>query len=268
MFAEYRWEVHSSAPATELVARLQALIRRQVDVGRNLYLPPEYPKHVDESGFHLSITPVQGGSGMLLLCSGVFHPGEPASGPLADTNESGTRVEIRLRPSAGTYWTPAALGLLFGAVLAWGLSPLGIGWAVGSVALLGGTMVVLFSLYIWSGMHSCRRQLSALLGEQDTISPAVTAAPSPGWEGPRYPWWELLAAGVPLLLGSVFVWWYLNEWEHNPGAHHVPGLVAWLHGWGGKWPCVLLVALPGAAFSGAGLWKLWLRERHRAAPPT
>jgi hypothetical protein len=258
MFAEYRWEVWSSALAAELVARLQALIHRQIDFDRNLCLLPEYPKQVDESGFHLSMTPVWGGTGMRLLCSGVFR-----------SRESGTLIDIRLRPSASTYWTPAALGLLFGGVLAWGLSPLGIGWAVGSVALFGGAMLVLFGLYVWSGMHSCRRQISALLAERGTTLPAVAGACSPGWEGPRYPWWELLAAGVPLLLGSAYVWWYLGEWEHDPGAYYVPGLVAWLCGWGGKWPCVLLVALPGVGFSGAGLWKLRrrLRKRRSAAPP-
>jgi hypothetical protein len=71
-------------------------------------------------------------------------------------------------------------------------------------------------------------------------------------------WWELLAAGVPLLLGSVLVW-YLGEWEQDPRAHAVPGLVAWLYSW---------VAFTGVAFSGAGLWKLRrLRDQRRAAPP-
>jgi hypothetical protein len=259
MFAEYRWEVRSSALPAELVARLQALSQRQMDFDRNLCLPPEYPKQLDESGFSLRITPVWGGSGMLLLCSGVFRP-----------QESGTLIEIRLRPSAGTFWIPVALGLLFGGVLAWGLAPLGLGWAVGSVVLFGGAMLVLFGLYVWSGMRTCRRQLSALLAEGETPLPAVGGGPSPGWEAPRYPWWELLAAGLPLLLASPFVWWYLGEWEQNPGAHYVPGVVAWLYGWGGKWPCVLLVALPGVGFTGAGLWKLRrrLRERHRTASAT
>ncbi len=258
MFAEDRWQVQSTASATELAGRLQALIDRQIDFDRNLYLPPGSRAQVDESGFHVPMTPVWGGMGMLLLCSGVFRP-----------RESGTLVEIRLRPSAGTYWTPAALGLLFGGLLAWGFYPLGIGWSAGSVALFGGAMLVLFGLYVWSGMRSCRRQVSAVLADPVTAPPAGAAARTPGWEGPRYPWWELLSAGLPLLLGSAYVWWYLGEWEHKPGAHWVPDLVAWSYGWGGKWPCVLLVALVGVGFSGAGLWKLrqQLRERGRTGRP-
>src|SRR5262249_49576239 len=115
MLTQCHWEIRSSAPAAELVARLQTLIHQQIDFDRNLSVPPQYPKRVALSGFDLAVTPVWGGLGMLLLCSGLFTP-----------HEAGTLAAVRLRISPGTYAAPAAMGLLFGSLLIWGLYPAGL----------------------------------------------------------------------------------------------------------------------------------------------
>jgi hypothetical protein len=86
---------------------------------------------------------------------------------------------------------------------------------------------------------------------------------------PRYPWWEFLVPGVLLLLGSVYIWWYLTELEGQPGVHQIrmPSAAVYLYQWGGKWGVVLFVTGVGGLFSGIGTYKLIgkLRERRRQA---
>jgi hypothetical protein len=86
---------------------------------------------------------------------------------------------------------------------------------------------------------------------------------------PRYPWWEFFFPGLFLLLGSVYVWWYLTELERTTGVQQLPAAAALLYEWGGKWAVVLLVAGIGALFSSIGAWKLIrkLRARRNGNPP-
>lgn len=80
---------------------------------------------------------------------------------------------------------------------------------------------------------------------------------------PRYPWWEFFFPGIVLLLGSIYVWWYLTEMEQKPGEYPLPRAAVLLYNWGGKWAVVLLVAGIGALFSGVGTWKLVSKLRGR-----
>ena len=73
---------------------------------------------------------------------------------------------------------------------------------------------------------------------------------------PSYPWWEFLIPGILLLLGSVYVWWYLTQLEQQPGVYRLPSVAVLLYRWGGKWSVVLFVAAVGALFSGIGAWRL------------
>jgi len=83
---------------------------------------------------------------------------------------------------------------------------------------------------------------------------------------PRFPWWEFLIPGILLVAGSVYVWWYLSEMEHQPGVHRLPSVALLLYNWGGKWAVALFVAAIGSLFTGIGTWKL-IKKLLEPRPP-
>ena len=129
------------------------------------------------------------------------------------------------------------------------------GFSVAVTPVWGGHAMLL----LCSGRFHPREAGTVLAGEAGVSRPATPARP--GAERPRLPWWELLGAGVFLLLGSVYVWWYLDKAEASGETLQLPAAAVWLYGWGGKWACVAFVAGTGAVFSAAGVWKLVRRAR-------
>jgi hypothetical protein len=92
----------------------------------------------------------------------------------------------------------------------------------------------------------------------------MTNMPQTDSPRPSYPWWEFLVPGLLLLLGSIYIWWFLTELEQKSGVHRLPSAAILLYRWGGKWAVVLFAVAVGALFSGIGAWKLFRELRSRS----
>jgi hypothetical protein len=44
-----------------------------------------------------------------------------------------------------------------------------------------------------------------------------------------YSWWEFLIPGILLLLGSIYVWWFLMQLEQKPGVYRLPSVAVLLY---------------------------------------
>src|SRR5262245_5251965 len=203
MLRECGWNMLTPLPAAEIAGRIGQLLDRRTDFTRNLHVPPEYAKHADESGFQFAVTPAWGGNATLFHCSGTLR-----------NAGSQTAVDVRLRLAPSAWWVPIGVGIFFWAVLIVTLYPVSMLILFGSFAGLACVVTALISLMAWYGFRACRRGINDLLSSEPVLEiPEAT--------GPKYPWWELLGAGLFSYFAAGFTWWYLARLEQAPGPREL-----------------------------------------------